>query len=207
MNRFSTVIWLVIIALGLTLFVIGSTNNSEPSDDDNLVITSETPAPTATPELTPKPTGIVINNTPTPTPTPSNNGGGFVVPTSPPRSEITGPASCNLVGKITFLNSNTALNEAFIEYNNVDSPVRLIFWSSSPNDNVFDIGPNIFSSLKLPNGKNRVNIVVKEDAQLISSKYTLMARINYGIVDKDGAPIATMIVDCSGSIEVDLTDR
>lgn len=203
MRKLSTLFWAVIIGVGVTFFIIGSGNDSEPLETNEPVI--ESPTPTPTPESTPAP---VVNKTPAPTPTPTPTpDDGFVMPTSPPRSEITGPASCILSGKVVFSDPNTAINDALITYDNVDSPARLIFWESSPGGDIFSIGPNIFSQIPLPSGDSEVTVVIDRETQPTVSHYSLTARVTYAIVDKDGGPIATRESECSGSIEVELTYR
>jgi hypothetical protein len=198
MRKFSTLFWVVIIGVGITLFIIGGGNDSEPLETDEPVTESPTPTPTPGSTITP-----VVNKTPAPTP--SDNG--FVIPTSPPRSEITGPARCTLSGKVVFSDPNTAINDALITYDNIDSPARLIFWENSPRGNIFSIGPNIFSQIPLPSGESRITVVIDGETQPTVSNYTLTARVTYAIVDADGAPIAIRESECSGSIQVELTYR
>jgi len=196
MRKFSILIWIVVIALGLTLYILGNVDNADINETGSDV---ETASPTPTPTPT---------HSPTATPDDRVLFEGFpdqdLVQDTPPRSSITGPATCSLGGKITFLDKNTAINEnAVISYNNVDHPGRLIFWTSSPNNEIFNIGPNIFDGLELPNGQKNINVIIEKDNLNIKT-HVLRAQINYGIVDKDGGVIRTERVDCSGTVTVEL---
>ena len=198
MRKYSILFWLVIIALGATLYLLGGVNNEEEADI--------TPTPTPTVEVTATPTPTATYN-----PTPIPDGQGFdgspdqgLVGDTPDRSLITGPATCQLSnGTITFLSENTTMKEdAYISYQNVDHPGRLIFWSIDKEGEVFDVGPDIFSTLELPNGVRDAGVILEGEPHY--QTYAITARINYGVLDEDGAPIYTEEVDCTGQITIEL---
>lgn len=201
MRKFSILFWLVIIALGLTLYILGSVNSVDNDDTEDDVKTEETVEPTVTPTSSFKPTATSDDSRVPFEGFPDQS----LVQEPPPHTSITGPATCSLSGgKITFLDQNTAIHDnAIISYENVDHPGRLIFWTSSPNDKVFGIGPNIFSALELPNGQENVNVVIEKGGLNIKT-HTLKASINYGVLAKDGSVIRVEKVDCDGTVTVEL---
>ncbi len=203
MKNYSILFWLIIIVLGVTLYFVGNVNNEETAD------VTPTPTPTAEATVSPTPTPVATYN-PTPTPTPDNGqiledfpDQGMVGET-PPRSLITGPATCQLSnGKITFLSENTAMKEdAYISYQNVDHPGRLIFWSVDKEEEIFNIGPNIFNDMELPNGTRSVGVVIEGEPKY--TEYILTAKVTYGIEAEGGGIIDTKEVDCIGTVTVEL---
>lgn len=194
MVKFPTIIWLVVIALGLTLFIVGDNKNLRSSLVDE--IGSILPSTTLTPTPTSTPTPIVTKK-PTPTPT---------VNVTPTPVSIAPAASCSLSGgRIVFLEPGVARNEeAQIIYKDIDDTARLIFWQSTPGSGgVLSIGPNMFAGLPLPDGQE--NVLVVADTDEIVKRYVLTAQVNYGVRDEDGVVIRTEKVDCSGEIEVEFS--
>lgn len=203
MKSYSLIFWLVIIALGTTLYLMGDINSGDKAE----------PISTPTPVLE-------AANTPTPTYVPTSTsraasdedeGEPFsgiprqgLVGTTPPRSSITGPATCQLSGgTITFLDEKAATHDnAYIAYQNVDHPARLLFWEVNHDGDVLNIGPNIFDGLGLPDGQENITVTIEGEPQFTS--YVLTVRINYGIVDKDGGVIGTEETNCTGNIIVNL---
>ena len=203
MKNYSILFWLVIIALGATLYFMGDINNGEEAD--------VTPTPTPTIEATVTPTPTTMYN-PTPTPITTSDDGdvfaGFpdqgLSTDTPPRSAITGPATCQLSGgTITFTDENTANhNSVYIAYQNVDHPARLLFWHISNDDGVLNIGPNIFDGLILPKGQENITVLIEGEPKY--KTYILTAQVNYGVEHQDGGIIDTAKSNCSGEITVEL---
>lgn len=203
MKNYSTLFWLVIMVLGAALYFMGNMNVGDKAESMLLPIST-----TETSTSTPTPTYV---STPTPTATPKEEEvsvdeipSQWLAGETPPRSSITGPATCQLSGgTITFLDKNTAINDsAYIAYQNVDHPGRLLFWDINRSDGVLKMGPNIFDGLALPGGQQNVTVVIEGQPQFTS--YLLTARINYGIVDKDGGVINTEETNCTGNIIINL---
>jgi hypothetical protein len=201
--KYTNLFWIVVIALGVTLYLLGGINGDEEK------VAEATPTPTPTPTAT-QIVDMGDKTTPTPTSTPEGDDQVFegfpdqsLVGEVPSRDLITGPATCQLSnGTITFSDSQTAINsDAYLSYQNVDHPGRLIFWTISPDNEAFDIGPNIFSKLPLPDGIENLTVIVnKED--LIEKTYILTAKVNYGIEGEGGGVVRTEEVDCTGKITV-----
>ena len=113
-------------------------------------------------------------------------------------------ASCQLGGKIRFINQN--LYEtigAKITYQNVDDPTRQIFWRSEPADGILAVGPNLFEDLPLPSGEREIGVSLKNNPT--SKSYTLTAAITYGARNSNG-DIEVRNVDCAGKITVDMSN-
>ena len=82
-------------------------------------------------------------------------------------------------------------------YKGVDHPARLVKWTISPDD-IIDVGPNIFSSLVLPDGESLVGVSIPENPKY--KKYELTAAITYGrIVNGD---VKVYETQCSGKTTV-----
>lgn len=178
----------VAVAFVLIIFSLVSRNDiiGEKSPSPSAVtILSPTTSPTITPRATPRATRTVF-------PTPSVSDESFkgipdqlLVPTSVPKDQITGPATCRLEGGINFIREDLYESKgAKIVYRNVDSPARLIFWKITPNDGVLKIGPNIFSGLALPDGEREVGVTLEGTA--LAKSYTLSASVTYGETDARG---------------------
>ena len=193
--KFSTIFWIVIIALGLTLFVIGSNDGGQIGEISPTPTISITPTPTNKPQTTQKPDGQSFDGFPDQS----------LVQDAPDHTLITGPGSCSLSGgKIVFSEPNVAVHEnATLTYNNIDHPGRLIFWSTSPNDGDLVIGPNLFSGQQLPGGTTNVTVVIDKNNPV--KEYKVFAKISYGVLDKDGGVLRVETADCSGDITVELS--
>ena len=165
---------------------------------------------------TPSPTPLVspsgsVSGTPTtsisktaspafPTPNPQNG----IVQTPVPRGLITGPASCQLEGKIVFQSPTTYITEgAKMKFQNVDDSARLIYWAYTPNDGAFTAGPNIFANIKnLPSGELTVGATWQPNKEATVKSYQLKAVITYGIYDNKGIETGTAQSNCTGSVTV-----
>jgi len=147
--------------------------------------------------------GSVSRGTPVPilSPTPSeeqNRGSLISQPSSPNSGEI--GATCQLSGEIRFIGEN--LYEtigAKITYQNVDDPIRQIFWKAEPDDGALTIGPNLFEDLSLPNGEREIGVILNKAP--VSKLYILAAAITYGIRNSNG-DIEVRNADCVGAITV-----
>ncbi|MBI2670148.1 MAG: hypothetical protein HYX20_03320 [Candidatus Yanofskybacteria bacterium] len=184
------VFWALVLVGSLGLMIFSSVSrNAGPSvknpSPSTLVIVSPTVFPAISPAITPK-----VTKTALPTPTASDAGELFkgipdqgLVPTSVPKEQITGSATCRLEGGINFIREDLYESKgAKIVYHNVDSPARLIFWKVTPDDGVLKIGPNIFSGLPLPGGEREIGVTIEKTAS--AKSYTLAATITYGENDE-----------------------
>ncbi len=135
-----------------------------------------------------------------PTPHPQN----YIVQTPVPRSLITGPATCQLEGKIVYQDKNTYITEgAKMKFQNVDDSARLIYWTYSPNDGTFTSGPNIFANVRnLPNGELTVGSTWQPNKTPTVKSYQLTAMITYGIYNSENIETGTAQANCTGSITV-----
>ncbi len=210
MKKYSILFWITILALGVILYLIGNIGADDSEDVDPTPTPTVEATNTPTPIPTSTPTPIIYNPTPTPAVTPDGGNilDGFpdqsLSTDTPPRSAITGPATCQLSGgTIHFFDKNTAIHDnAYIAYQNVDHPGRLLFWNVSNDDGVLNIGPNIFDGLYLPGGQQNLTVLIEGEPKY--KTYTLTVQINYGIEHEDGGIIDTAISDCTGEITVEL---
>ena len=199
------IFWALVPAAGLGLMIFSSVSrNVGPSvknpSPSTLAMVSPTVSPDTVPAITPKATK-------TASPSSSDDGELFkgipdqqLVPTSVPREQITGPATCRLEGGINFIRGDLYESKgAKIVYHNVDSPARLIFWKVMPNDGVLKVGPNIFSELPLPDGEAEVGVTMEGTAS--AELYTLTASVTYGETDARGVE-KIKEASCFGAITV-----
>lgn len=189
---YKVIFWVLVTAAGLGLIIFSSVSKNdiigEKSPSPSAVtISSSAISPTITPKATPRATPRA---TKTVSPTTSVNDESFkgipdqrLVPTSVPKEQITGPATCRLEGGINFIRQDLYESKgAKIVYRNVDSPARLIFWKVTPDDGVLKIGPNIFSGLTLPDGEREVGVTVERTTS--AKSYALSASVTYGETDE-----------------------
>lgn len=181
----TSVILLVILFVGLVSAgaYVWKFNRSEIVDKPT---ESPQPTDTASPPVSPEPTPAKSPSA-TKTPLPSGDGKTTFINEAVPWSLLLGEASCQLKGEIKFLNANTYDNQdALFIYNGIDHPGRNVKWTLSPADNSFDLGPNIFSRIPIPNGQELLGVFPNGNPQT-SRVYEVTATIEYGrLVDKDG---------------------
>lgn len=182
----NSIIWIIILAIGITLFFLSFVSNKDESDDKiSGVIPSESPEASGTesPSASPLPSRFpnIIK-----TPLPIGDGRTTFVGESVPWNLLLSDASCELKGEIKFLNSNTYDNQdAIFIYNGIDHPARNIKWTKTPDDGSLSIGPNIFSKIPIPNGQLLLGVFPLEEPK--SKRYELTAKIAYGrLVDESG---------------------
>ena len=122
---------------------------------------------------------------------------------SPTETAILGKlpkAECSIGGVIKFRSASIFENQgAVLMYANIDSSARHIIWIVSPSDKL-SVGPNLFASLGLPNGSADINVGLPERPK--ARKYTLRAKVTYGVFEKDNLVIKE--ADCSGNTSVEL---
>ncbi|OGN41715.1 MAG: hypothetical protein A2606_02755 [Candidatus Yanofskybacteria bacterium RIFOXYD1_FULL_42_10] len=194
--RLKMLSWIIIFVAGIGLIVFSSVLR------DQKPFSIISPAPSVSALLSPSP----IVKTPFPSKAKDKDDlfkgipDQRLAPTSVPSGQITGPATCQLVGSINFLEKNLYENkDAKITYQNIDSPARLVLWKILPDDGDLKIGPNIFSGLPLPNGERSVGVSVLKD--FLADSYNLTATVSYGVTDSRGVE-KIYYADCTGSITV-----
>lgn len=107
-------------------------------------------------------------------------------------------AACQIGGQIKFISPTMAEHlNAYLTYTGIDSPARLIKWQVTPNQDL-KIGPNLAASLKLPDGRESINIVLPEKP--IASNYKLSASMTYGRLINHEVKIFE--VQCQGQTKV-----
>lgn len=112
------------------------------------------------------------------------------------------PATCQLEGSINFISDNLYETKgAKIKYQNIDSPARLVYWKTVPDDDPFRIGPNIFSGLQLPTGEREVGVSLAKTP--VAKSYILTASVTYGVTDSRGVE-TIKTAPCSGLVKVTL---
>ncbi len=189
MMKKNTLFWLA--ALFLTIIVVVGViySRSHFSSDYS---SGSSPNPTPSLETKPAKSNLPIRQ-PSASPKPSG-----LVQSDVPYANLTQPATCQISGKVTFLSHNISQNEsADLTYTGIDSPARLIKWQIIPND-ALAIGPNLFASIKLPDGKEHIGVVLPE--RPVASSYKLSASMTYGrLVAGD---VKVYEVQCSGQTEV-----
>ncbi|TSC91548.1 MAG: hypothetical protein CEN90_346 [Parcubacteria group bacterium Licking1014_17] len=135
-------------------------------------------------EESPNPSAIISFSTPpkpdskSPSPAPTSP---RPMPTVPVNTMIGNlPAAiCSISGIITYISPNTYQStNAKISYKNIDHPSRLVYWDIKPRAD-FDVGPNIFSGLKIPDGEHDITATMKKDIAPYK-QYSLTARVTYG---------------------------
>ena len=113
------------------------------------------------------------------------------------------PATCQISGEIVFLTKDTYENKrAKIVYQNVDDSIRQIYWKSDPDDGVLVAGPNLFEDLSIPNGERDIGVAFAKEP--IAKNYTLTASVTYSL--RDAGSIEKKVADCSGKINIDLSN-
>lgn len=178
----NTLIWLIILAVGVFLVVFYIINKDNVKTNPSSEISESplssflSPSPSITAQ--PKPSVSKI-------PFPSSDGRISFIDESVPWSLLLADASCELKGEIKFLNHNTYNNQdAVFIYKGIDHPARNIFWTITPQDNI-RVGPNIFSKITIPNGESLLGVILPDNPKY--KKYELTARIQYGrLVDDKG---------------------
>ncbi len=188
-NKIILVVVTLIVLFGIIYWLnLGNKNTNLgqalPSSDLSLPSVSPSTSPVKTPS---------VQNA-----NPSLNSAG--IKDTVPYSQLTKPAECNISGSIDFLSQNTAQNnKANLTYTGIDSPTRQIYWHISPQDNL-TVGPNLVSSLKIPDDSNMVIVTLPESP--IAKKYILTTSMTYG--RQVGQDVKVYTMDCSGQIEVNL---
>lgn len=182
----NNIIWLVILASGITLVSLSFISNK--GGDGISVVTSSKPSET------PQGATLIPSLSPTPRkvpnvakiPLPIGDGKTTFIDEPVPWDLLLSDASCELKGEIKFLNGNTYDNQdAVFIYSGIDHPARNIKWTVTPNDGSLSIGPNIFSKIQIPYGQVLLGIFPLQESK--SKRYELTAKIEYGrLVDKDG---------------------
>ena len=170
------ILWTIVLAACAGLIISANIFRDKPSDN----ISQNSPTPladeTASPSLSPS--------------------------SSPLTSPVQVPAACQITGQIVFLNKNLYENKnAKITYQNVDDPIRQIFWKTEPADGALTIGPNLFEDLPLPDGERNVGVALAKETNV--RNYTLTASITYGVKRADGS-IEEKISNCSGEVLVQM---
>jgi len=191
MIKFSSkfVFWALVLAAGFGLIIFSSVSrnagpNVQNPSPSTLAMVSPAVSPAISPTIAPK-----ITKAASPSPSASDDSESFeglpdqwLVPTSVPKEQITGPATCRLEGGINFIREDLYESKgAKIVYHDVDSPARLIFWKVTPDDGTLKIGPNIFSGLALPDGEREIGVTIEGTAS--AKSYALSASITYGETD------------------------
>ena len=177
MNK-NTIIWAIILVLGLLLVGFSFIKNSSSP------IVSSSPASSATSSSEPLPT---TSDSPLSSPFPSVSS---QIGATVPWNLLPKLAACTLGGEIKYLNSNTYDNQdALFTYNGIDHPGRNIHWDITPNDDL-KIGPNIFSKMPIPNGQSLIGVALPAIPKY--KKYELHAIVDYGrLVDAKGNVVTT----------------
>jgi hypothetical protein len=114
-------------------------------------------------------------------------------------------ANCKVSGDLIFRSQNSYNSTtSFFEYENIDNDVRLIFWKIEPEVKVdVDIGPNMFSGLNVPDGKERISLVFYDIPS--EKEYTLTASVSYGVnvkAESGNLVEKTVYKKCDGSAKV-----
>jgi len=155
-----------------------------------------------------QPASILLQPTVLPSPTPDLNSGtkkasNNKIQKSPAQNApsydvLTKPATCQIGGQIKFLSPTIAEHlNTYLIYTGIDSPARLIKWQVAPVDKL-EIGPNLTASIKLPDGKELINVVLPEKP--IAANYKLTASMTYGRLVKGDVKVYE--VQCDGQTEV-----
>lgn len=177
-----TIIWLVILIVGIGLIVFSSVSRDTRRVSDGPALTesplsSGTPQPSKQPLITASPAASYPN----------------IVNKYP-------PAECALSGSIEYVSPGLYENKgAKISYKNVDSIARHIIWSVSPKDDL-SVGPNLFAHLPVPDGSEDLSVGLPDNP--IAKNYILTAQITYGMFVKGNQEIRN--ASCSGRIPVKL---
>lgn len=191
-------LWVIVLVLGgLVFFWVILTNKPQEELKPPDITPTVTPVNSPTPTATPKPPTSTKKPEVEKIPNPK-----FVFPTAVPRNLITGPATCQLSGSITFINENLyKTNGAKIVYQNVDDSSRFIFWKATPDDGALRAGPNIFDQLELPNSETSVGVSLTKSTNV--KAYVLTASVTYGVIKSEGV-MENKESPCTGSILVTL---
>ncbi len=179
-------IWVLLLFLGLGIIIWGTYTVSMPKFFP--IFTSPVPRLSSLP---PRPTLSFVE---TKKPLPSGNG----LIQSDFYETLSKPATCQISGQIKFVSPTTAEHmNAYLTYTGIDSPARLIKWQVTPSENL-NIGPNLAASIKLPDGKEMINVVLPEKP--IASDYKLTASMTYGRLVNHNVEVYE--VKCTGQTEV-----
>lgn len=175
-----SIFWLIVLLVGAGIIISANFFRDKPKSFLNTPLNTPIPTPQQSPlvnEVTPNQTNSETN------------------------LPISKPATCQLMGKISFLSPNLYKTEgAKIVYQNVDDVIRQIFWTVSPDDGSLSVGPNLFEQLKIPDGEREVGVSL--DKTPSSNIYTLTAQITYGVKFADGKEEVRK-AKCDGKIIVD----
>lgn len=129
----------------------------------------------------------------TPTPTPEE---GVPVGISKVRPE------CQLGGELVFIEEKTyRVDGAYFNYQKVEDSHDFIRWTISPQEEA-SIGPNMFSSLPLPAGKETITFAFKKVGRPQYKTYELRASIDYPYVVNNKVEILNK--PCDGVTKVQI---
>ena len=181
--------WAFLLGLAVVIWAGYRQKSNQPASIllQPTVLPSLSPTPSPTPDLNPGTKKASNNKTPK---SPARN--------APPYDVLTKPATCQIGGQIKFLSPTIAEHlNTYLIFTGIDSPARLFKWHVAPIDRL-DVGPNLTASIKLPDGKELINVVLPEKP--IAANYKLTASMTYGrLVNGD---IKVYEVQCDGQTEV-----
>ncbi|PJE50694.1 MAG: hypothetical protein COV29_03090 [Candidatus Yanofskybacteria bacterium CG10_big_fil_rev_8_21_14_0_10_36_16] len=179
-NNKKIILWLIVLVVGAGLLVFSMSSGPKEDDNEDLLPDDFEFSPSPQPTLTPTPTPVGG----------SSNGSG---------QKFT-PATCQLEGKIVFLEDNLYRTEgAKIIYQNIDDVTRQIYWRTTPDDGVIKAGPNLFEQLPIPNGEKEAGVALYGTPT--AKQYLLNASVTYGALLSNGA-VEIREAECSGGIMV-----
>lgn len=189
------IIWLALLAAGIILVLASQFYKSSVEDQPNSTISlapslenSPSPSLAVSPSTTPR---LTTTRVPTRTPSPTGNSMIGILP----------PATCSLAGKIVYTSPNVYQSiGSILTYYNVDHPSRLIYWTISPSPD-FNVGPNIFSGVSLPHGREQITATMKVGI-VPQRNYTLTAKITYGQFVK--GELKTLETACAGQTLIEV---
>ncbi len=192
MNKNKIVLALVtVIVLFGIIYWVNSRNKNNINSGDLVLPSSDLTLPSTSPS-----TSLVKKPQESTTTLPLNSNG---VKDTVPYSQLTKPAECSIKGSVNFSSQSTAEDTANLTYTGIDSPTRQIYWHISPQDDL-KVGPNLVSSLKIPDDSNLVVVTLPEFPK--AKKYILTTSMTYGRQVGDNIKVYTAA--CSGQIEVNL---
>ena len=89
---------------------------------------------------------------------------------------------CQLGGELVFIEEDLyRVDGAYFNYQKVEDPHDFVRWSISPQEEA-SIGPNMFSSLTLPSGKETITFAFAKAGRPQHKTYELKASIDYPFV-------------------------
>ncbi len=162
----------IILAVAVIYFTRGGGNN-------NL-------SPSGTQSANPTPS-ISASPTPKPSVKPSSSPVSYIIP------------KCRLGGEITFENSVFKTDNAYFNYEQVTDPHDFIKWTKTPAEEDISIGPNMFSGLELPSGRDTITINFNSGKPRYA-QYTLKASIDYPVELPEGGKVLNTA--CSGETKL-----